>query len=263
LSAAAAEELLKVTVRDPACGRPLAAEKQDPATAAEPWYWIAEEGFISTSRNGKDVAVPGVSKRIEDLEWNREWPSGLRDVTNPLFHLEAVARTYADDAEPHLGFIVPRVLELAYRLRHDPACAIQERWRAVPPGRGTAGAAARSWTRSSSGCTASTIPAQRTGWTRATGYGNAGSQPYSLNGGLAQVGDGRPGVVQRARRQGIRVCPDHSVHFYGSQIRWVSSHALLDALLRAHDFLGLDYAFSCLPQHRWNVIPTGHNGQAY
>ena len=61
--------------------RPLTiAEKQDASVRAEPRYWIAEDGLIPTRRNGREVKVPGVSPRIEEIGWEREWLCGWRKV---------------------------------------------------------------------------------------------------------------------------------------------------------------------------------------
>jgi hypothetical protein len=56
------------------------AEKQDASIHAEPRYWIAEDGSIPTRRNGKNVKVPGVSQRIQEVGWEREWLCGWRKV---------------------------------------------------------------------------------------------------------------------------------------------------------------------------------------
>jgi hypothetical protein len=58
------------------------AEKQDPSAAAEPRYWIAENGLIPTRRKGRDVQVPGVSQRLAELDWERGWLCGWRGITN-------------------------------------------------------------------------------------------------------------------------------------------------------------------------------------
>jgi hypothetical protein len=57
------------------------AELLDPSRLAMPMNWIAEDGLIPTRRNGKDVEVPGVSERIAEVEWSREWLCGWRKVT--------------------------------------------------------------------------------------------------------------------------------------------------------------------------------------
>jgi hypothetical protein len=56
-------------------------ELQDPGRTAIPLHWIAEDGLIPTRRNGKDVEVPGVSLRLAEVKWEREWLCGWRDVT--------------------------------------------------------------------------------------------------------------------------------------------------------------------------------------
>lgn len=58
-----------------------AEERQDPGRFAMPLHWIAEDGLIPTRRNGRDVKVPGVSKRLAEVEWKRGWLSGWCDVT--------------------------------------------------------------------------------------------------------------------------------------------------------------------------------------
>jgi hypothetical protein len=55
-------------------------EKQDPSAQAEPRYWIVENGLIPTRRKGKDVNVPGVSRRLAELKWERGWLCGWRNV---------------------------------------------------------------------------------------------------------------------------------------------------------------------------------------
>ena len=56
-------------------------ELDDPRRAAIPLHWIAEDGFIPTRRKDKDVAIPGVAKRLEELSWDRGWLCGWRNVT--------------------------------------------------------------------------------------------------------------------------------------------------------------------------------------
>ncbi|MEV5407539.1 DNA methyltransferase [Thermopolyspora sp. NPDC052614] len=60
--------------------RLAASEKKNPAQVAEPRYWVAADGLISTVRNKKEVDVPGVSLRLAELRWEREWLCGWRDV---------------------------------------------------------------------------------------------------------------------------------------------------------------------------------------
>ncbi|WP_405796203.1 Eco57I restriction-modification methylase domain-containing protein [Streptomyces sp. NBC_01506] len=56
-------------------------ELNDPDRLAVPMYWVAADHEISTRRNGKEVQVPGISKRLADMEWGRGWLCGWCDVT--------------------------------------------------------------------------------------------------------------------------------------------------------------------------------------
>ncbi|MFG2064898.1 Eco57I restriction-modification methylase domain-containing protein [Micromonospora sp. NPDC048871] len=56
-------------------------ELEVPDRLAIPLHWIAEDGLIPTRRNGKEVEVPGVNRRLEDVRWEREWLCGWCDVT--------------------------------------------------------------------------------------------------------------------------------------------------------------------------------------
>jgi hypothetical protein len=149
-----------------------ATELQDPTRCAIPLNWIMEDGEIPTHRNGRDVDIPGVSMRLAEMEWERDWLCGWCDVTSstnertaipafiprtaaghkfPLMFPDAspalVAALIATQSsfvvdfvsrqkvgglsmalflwkqlpvpapaamEPHLSFVVPRVLELVY-----------------------------------------------------------------------------------------------------------------------------------------------------
>ncbi|MCT9008288.1 Eco57I restriction-modification methylase domain-containing protein [Streptomyces rhizosphaerihabitans] len=55
-------------------------EKNNPYGVTQPRHWIQEAGRIPTTRKGKDVTVAGVDLRLEELEWEREWLLGWRDV---------------------------------------------------------------------------------------------------------------------------------------------------------------------------------------
>ncbi|MFD0507481.1 hypothetical protein ACFQ0G_41455 [Streptomyces chiangmaiensis] len=55
-------------------------EKQDPTAVPEPRYWITENGKITTVRSRREVHVPGVSERLEGIQWFRDWLIGWRDV---------------------------------------------------------------------------------------------------------------------------------------------------------------------------------------
>ncbi|MFF3909809.1 Eco57I restriction-modification methylase domain-containing protein [Streptomyces sp. NPDC001848] len=54
---------------------------RDPNRLAMPLNWIAETGRIRTTRKGKEVAVPGVDLRLEEVKWKRGWLAGWCDVT--------------------------------------------------------------------------------------------------------------------------------------------------------------------------------------
>lgn len=56
-------------------------ELDDADRFALPLSWIADSGLIQTTRNGKNVDVPGVSMRLEEMNWDREWLCGWCDVT--------------------------------------------------------------------------------------------------------------------------------------------------------------------------------------
>lgn len=149
-----------------------AGELRDAGRFAQPLHWIAEEGLIPTRRNGKNVEVPGVSLRLAEVNWEKEWLCGWCDVTSstnertsiaaflprvavghkfplmiPRVSIDLIAALIAtqsslvfdyisrqkiggtsmglfiwkqlpvptpDDMRPHVPFLVPRVLELAY-----------------------------------------------------------------------------------------------------------------------------------------------------
>jgi hypothetical protein len=54
--------------------------KEDPKAAAEPRYWVAEDGFIHTNRKNKDVEVPGVALRLQQVRWEHDWLLGWRRI---------------------------------------------------------------------------------------------------------------------------------------------------------------------------------------
>ncbi|MFF4480239.1 Eco57I restriction-modification methylase domain-containing protein [Streptomyces sp. NPDC001520] len=66
-------------------------EKQDASVAAQPRYWIAEDGLIPSIRKNKPVEVPGVSMRLKDLRWERGWLCGWRDVCRATDERTAIA----------------------------------------------------------------------------------------------------------------------------------------------------------------------------
>jgi hypothetical protein len=87
-------------------------ELQDPGRFAMPLHWIAEDGLIPTCRKGRDVKVPGVSRRLSELEWDREWLCGWCDVTASTNERTAIPAFLPRTAVGHtfplmLPFIVP------------------------------------------------------------------------------------------------------------------------------------------------------------
>ncbi|MEV5909324.1 DNA methyltransferase [Streptomyces chartreusis] len=55
-------------------------DKEDAYGVTLPRQWIKESGRIPTVRKGKEVTVPGVDLRLEELEWDKDWLLGWRDV---------------------------------------------------------------------------------------------------------------------------------------------------------------------------------------
>jgi hypothetical protein len=62
------------------CHRIGTSKKADPATCADPRYWISGSGSVLTVRQGKDVEERGVGKRLAELHWSHDWLLGWRDV---------------------------------------------------------------------------------------------------------------------------------------------------------------------------------------
>ncbi|CAL9318908.1 hypothetical protein SUDANB135_05881 [Streptomyces sp. SudanB135_2055] len=147
-------------------------EKSNPATCAQPRYWIQHYGKIQKRRRGRKVEVSGIARRLEQANWHYDWLLGWRDIaratdvrtsipsflprsavveTFPLMLprvaprliaaliatqsslvFDFVSRQRVSDAhmklfiwkqlpvpspatlEPHLPFLLPRVLELVY-----------------------------------------------------------------------------------------------------------------------------------------------------
>ncbi|CAM5368609.1 hypothetical protein SVIOM342S_04745 [Streptomyces violaceorubidus] len=46
----------------------------------QPRQWIKETGRIQTVRKGKEITIAGVDLRLAELEWERDWLLGWRDV---------------------------------------------------------------------------------------------------------------------------------------------------------------------------------------
>ncbi|MFG3031709.1 Eco57I restriction-modification methylase domain-containing protein [Streptomyces sp. NPDC048253] len=54
--------------------------KRDAYGTNEPRYWIQNEGRVPTVRKGKEVTIAGIDLRLEELEWERDWLLGWRNV---------------------------------------------------------------------------------------------------------------------------------------------------------------------------------------
>ncbi|KQV14971.1 MULTISPECIES: DNA methyltransferase [unclassified Kitasatospora] len=86
------------------------AEKQDAEAAADPRYWIAEDGWIPTVRNGKAVKVPGITLRLRDVGWDRGWLCGWRDVCRTTDERTAIPALLPRAAVGHTyPLMLPRV----------------------------------------------------------------------------------------------------------------------------------------------------------
>ena len=57
------------------------ADLDVPNRLAVPLSWIAEDGKIDTQRKGRDVKIPGVSLRLAEVKWDRDWLCGWCDIT--------------------------------------------------------------------------------------------------------------------------------------------------------------------------------------
>ncbi|SFL06607.1 N-6 DNA Methylase [Streptosporangium canum] len=56
------------------------ATKIDAYGVTNPRRWIQEDGLVLTTRNKKDVKIPGVSLRLEEEGWSHDWLCGWRDI---------------------------------------------------------------------------------------------------------------------------------------------------------------------------------------
>ncbi|MEU3259967.1 DNA methyltransferase [Streptomyces albidoflavus] len=54
--------------------------KKSQVGSAKPRYWVLGEGVIPSVRKGKEVEVPGLSRRLDKLGWDMDWVVGWRDV---------------------------------------------------------------------------------------------------------------------------------------------------------------------------------------
>ncbi|MFI6458610.1 Eco57I restriction-modification methylase domain-containing protein [Streptosporangium amethystogenes] len=85
-------------------------EKQNPSAAADPRYWIAESGLISTVRKDKEVEIPGVALRLEEVKWDRDWLCGWRDVCRTTDERTAIPAFLPRTAAGHTyPLMLPRV----------------------------------------------------------------------------------------------------------------------------------------------------------
>ncbi|MFF3442545.1 Eco57I restriction-modification methylase domain-containing protein [Streptosporangium sp. NPDC002721] len=85
-------------------------EKQNPSAVADSRYWIAENGLISTVRKNKRVEVPGVTLRLEDVNWDRDWLCGWRDVCRTTDERTAIPAFLPRTAVGHTyPLMLPRV----------------------------------------------------------------------------------------------------------------------------------------------------------
>lgn len=89
--------------------------KEDPCYPNQPRYWVQDEGRVLTRRNGKDVHIAGVARRLADLEWEHNWLLGWRNIARatdvrtaiPAFIPRAAAvekfPLMLPDVSPHLA----------------------------------------------------------------------------------------------------------------------------------------------------------------
>jgi hypothetical protein len=67
------------------------AEKRDPSVRAQPRYWVPEDGPVRASRRSKEVDLPGVSERLDELGWKWEWLCGWHKTCRPGDERTAIA----------------------------------------------------------------------------------------------------------------------------------------------------------------------------
>ncbi|RSM93318.1 restriction endonuclease, partial [Streptomyces sp. WAC 01325] len=75
-------------------------DKQDPTRVAMPRYWVPEEDIPSGKfkADGTEIMSAGVSSRLADRSWDRDWLLGWRDITNSTNE-----RTTIATAIPRIG----------------------------------------------------------------------------------------------------------------------------------------------------------------
>ncbi|MEV4439865.1 DNA methyltransferase [Streptomyces sp. NPDC049577] len=66
-------------------------DKECPYSAALPRYWVQEDGRVPTTRKGRKLAAPGINLRLEELNWERQWLVGWRDVVRTTDERTAIA----------------------------------------------------------------------------------------------------------------------------------------------------------------------------
>ncbi|MCI0386358.1 Eco57I restriction-modification methylase domain-containing protein [Streptomyces sp. CNQ085] len=86
------------------------SEKADPATYADPRYWILENGPVPTVRRGKEVEERGVNERLAEVRWTYDWLLGWRDVCRATDERTAIPAFLPRTAVGHtFPLMLPRV----------------------------------------------------------------------------------------------------------------------------------------------------------
>ena len=75
-------------------------EKDDPATRAQPRYWISQDGPITVRKSSKNTQFLGVNERLSEAGWDRDWVCGWRDISR------------ATDERTAIPSVLPRVATL-------------------------------------------------------------------------------------------------------------------------------------------------------
>ncbi|WP_214105076.1 Eco57I restriction-modification methylase domain-containing protein [Acrocarpospora catenulata] len=85
-------------------------EKQDPTVVPYPRYWVADGGLVSTVRKSKEVEIPGVALRLEEVDWDCTWLIGWRDVARSTDERTAIPAFLPRTAVGHtVPLMLPRV----------------------------------------------------------------------------------------------------------------------------------------------------------
>ncbi|MGW5315502.1 Eco57I restriction-modification methylase domain-containing protein [Nocardia thailandica] len=86
------------------------SELRNPDRLAQPLNWVPEAGLIQVQRNGRDLKVPGVQIRLQELKWDRDWLCGWCDVTSATNQRTAIPALLPRTAVGHtLPIMLPRV----------------------------------------------------------------------------------------------------------------------------------------------------------